>query len=292
MGLDDVPWSSLKHHYGSAEDVPGLLRDHLDPDEWERASHTLDNHLLHQGGKVPDAATAALPFLVELAGSAAVPTGARVRAIELIGRIAGAAQAVSPRWCDPNCLPVARAWLPRVAHWLDDAADVVCRAAVQALQQYGTLALAVLPALRRRYAVEESLHDRLRVIAAVAVVACPDGDGDWSRGRADALRWLWMLSGDSRPEVRIAAVAGLRVAAPGAQSLDRLDGILLEALRAPVLDLWAADHSGAPNWSVVSWTAVCDDRVDAQLRLVRELIDAGDLRLREGALRTAGLGPV
>ncbi len=289
MGLDDVPWSSLNHHYGSAEDVPGLLRDHLDPDVWEPASRTLDNHLLHQGGMVPDAATAAVPFLVELAESEKVPIGARVQAISLVGRIAGAAQAVAPRWCDPGCLPVMRAWLPRVVGRLDDDADAVCRAAVQALQGFGALAIGALAAMRRRYAVEELPHERLRVIAAVAAV-CGAGVGDGaSTGRAEALRWLRMLSGDTQPEVRIAAVVGIRAVVPGAEASDTLDAILLEALRAPALDLWAPDHTGAPDWAVVGWTTACDGRVEAQLRPARELVGAGDRRLREGALRTAGL---
>ena len=31
-GLDDIPWAELEHAYGSAADVPDLLRKLLDPD--------------------------------------------------------------------------------------------------------------------------------------------------------------------------------------------------------------------------------------------------------------------
>jgi hypothetical protein len=72
--LDDVPWKSLHHAYGSAEDVPELLRDLARSDgRQEKALYALFGNILHQG-TVYEASSHAVPFLVELA---AEPTIAR-----------------------------------------------------------------------------------------------------------------------------------------------------------------------------------------------------------------------
>jgi hypothetical protein len=50
--LDEIAWAQLRHNYGSAGDVPGLLRRCADRDA-ERAIDALDeldNLLFHQGG--------------------------------------------------------------------------------------------------------------------------------------------------------------------------------------------------------------------------------------------------
>lgn len=49
--LDDVPWSALTHAYGSAEDVPDLLRalGAPDADTRECAWHDLHGSIWRQG---------------------------------------------------------------------------------------------------------------------------------------------------------------------------------------------------------------------------------------------------
>lgn len=66
--LDAVDWAALEHHHGSAEDVPGLFRRCAgpDPDDAAAASHRLRSTLYHQGGWICSAASAALPFPVEV----------------------------------------------------------------------------------------------------------------------------------------------------------------------------------------------------------------------------------
>ncbi len=66
-GLDKIEWDKLTHAYGSAEDVPELIRDLADPDEEtrEEAQHQLYGNLWHQG-TVYQATQYAVPFLVEL----------------------------------------------------------------------------------------------------------------------------------------------------------------------------------------------------------------------------------
>lgn len=73
-GLDDIPWAELQHAYGSAEDVPGLLRNLLNPDPAVRRETmwTLYGNVFHQGTRYP-ATPYVVPFLIELCASPDVP---------------------------------------------------------------------------------------------------------------------------------------------------------------------------------------------------------------------------
>jgi len=73
-GLDAVPWANLSHAYGSASDVPDLLRKLLDPDPKVRSETlwTLHGHVFHQGTRYP-ATAHVIPFLIELCSSPDVP---------------------------------------------------------------------------------------------------------------------------------------------------------------------------------------------------------------------------
>ncbi|MFF0156785.1 HEAT repeat domain-containing protein [Streptomyces sp. NPDC005263] len=87
-GIDEVDWAALRHAYGSAEDVPGLLRGLASPDRTEREG-ALDRMYgaLHHQGTVYDATLACVPFLLTLAGSEAVPE--REGIVELLVSIGG-----------------------------------------------------------------------------------------------------------------------------------------------------------------------------------------------------------
>ncbi|MFJ9007467.1 HEAT repeat domain-containing protein [Streptomyces canus] len=69
-GIDEVDWASLRHAYGSAEDVPGLLRGlaSADPAERETALDGMYGALHHQGD-VYDSTPACVPFLLALAAN-------------------------------------------------------------------------------------------------------------------------------------------------------------------------------------------------------------------------------
>jgi HEAT repeat protein len=66
-GLDNLDWASLRHAYGEATDVPGLLRALLSPDPKvrEETIYKLFGNIWHQGTVYP-ASAAAVPFLYEL----------------------------------------------------------------------------------------------------------------------------------------------------------------------------------------------------------------------------------
>lgn len=72
--LDQIDWSSLAHAYGSAEDVPDLLRNiaSLDQDVHRSSWSSLYSSILFEGG-VCEAATRAVPFLLELLERESVP---------------------------------------------------------------------------------------------------------------------------------------------------------------------------------------------------------------------------
>jgi hypothetical protein len=73
-GLDAVPWKQLTHAYGSAGDVPKLIRAAASADKQTRrdAWHRLYGNLWHQG-TIYEATAHAVPFFIELAQSPGVP---------------------------------------------------------------------------------------------------------------------------------------------------------------------------------------------------------------------------
>lgn len=70
-GLADADGAGLRHNYGTAGDVPGLLRRCAGADraDAEAAAYDLENVLFHQGGWICPAAPAALSFLLRLAAA-------------------------------------------------------------------------------------------------------------------------------------------------------------------------------------------------------------------------------
>jgi tetratricopeptide (TPR) repeat protein len=72
--LDEVPWDTLEHAYGTAEDVPGLLRRLLSPHPKVRAEaqHALYGNIFHQGTRYP-ATPYVIPFLIEMCAEPSVP---------------------------------------------------------------------------------------------------------------------------------------------------------------------------------------------------------------------------
>jgi len=87
-GLDEVPWHELSHAYGSAEDVPGLLRELQNERSHETALWHLFGNIWHQN-TVYEATAYAVPFLIELAADAETPD--RPGILSLLSCIAGGA---------------------------------------------------------------------------------------------------------------------------------------------------------------------------------------------------------
>ena len=81
-GLNSVPWDDLQHAYGSAEDVPALLRALADSED---VIGELFGNIWHQG-TVYEASSYAVPFLVELTAEPTV--AARGDILGLLGALA------------------------------------------------------------------------------------------------------------------------------------------------------------------------------------------------------------
>jgi hypothetical protein len=73
-GLDRVEWSGLRHAFGTAEDVPHLIRALTSPlpNERQAAFRELCGNIWHQG-TVYEATSYAVPFLIELVASNETP---------------------------------------------------------------------------------------------------------------------------------------------------------------------------------------------------------------------------
>ncbi len=87
-GLDSVAWHEIDHAYGPALDTPGHLRALLsnDPEVVAQAVNDLDRTVYEEGGFVCPAATAVLPFLVEVLP--VLDSGNRAAVLDMIARIA------------------------------------------------------------------------------------------------------------------------------------------------------------------------------------------------------------
>src|SRR5215469_3298888 len=88
-GLDQIDWASMHHAYGSAKDVPELLRllvSH-DPEKRELALDGLYGAVHHQGD-IYECTIACLPFLLEAVGNPNVPDRGEI--LELLASIGGA----------------------------------------------------------------------------------------------------------------------------------------------------------------------------------------------------------
>ncbi|MCU1643818.1 MAG: hypothetical protein JWN03_4093 [Nocardia sp.] len=77
-GLDDVEWTQLSHAYGSAEDIPGLLRELLEDHwNWDKLLNELFfGYLVHQG-TCYSASAPALAFAAKLTEPGTLPADQR-----------------------------------------------------------------------------------------------------------------------------------------------------------------------------------------------------------------------
>lgn len=74
LDFDAINWSDLRHAYGPADDVPGLLRELLSevPDARQEALYRLMENVWHQG-TIYEASSHVIPFLVSMLHSPSTP---------------------------------------------------------------------------------------------------------------------------------------------------------------------------------------------------------------------------
>ncbi|TDC90451.1 hypothetical protein [Actinomadura sp. 7K507] len=310
-GLDEIDWTALRHAYGSAGDVPGLLRGIAEGPDPDGALDDLDVKIFHQGGFVCSAATAALPYLTAMAASphplASPVTAVRAGVLELIGRLVQEANTPSR---DDDRSHVDGGWpeawaaaLPRLLALLGDPAVAVRRELTSTLSAATGDADTVVPALRARWAAESDRAVRIGVVLAVGELA-----GGCTAGvLPEALGWLRDLRGREDAPIRAAAEIALAEAV-AAQRPDL--GVLVDAVSGDIA-VWRdvpwvgaaspdlAEFYGGGASQLLGWFgtrltdvtgrtgAAAAHGVDARTRLATAFAGAQDADRRIGAVRIA-----
>lgn len=292
-GLARVEWSTLRHAYGSAGDVPELLRRIADDEDAPDALSDLSNNLYHQGGFVCSAAVAALPFLVRLAESAEVTV--RRGVVGLIGELTEQAVIAAPRYVDSGWRPAWRAVLPSLLALLDSADVQVRRAQARALSEAAADADPVVTALRDRYSREEDPAVRIGVILAVGELT--------ARCTAEVLPetviWLRELRAHADAQIRLAAAVALDQAIV-AQRLGADPDTLIKAIGDDGIGVWRdvpwvgtmpaqlTEHYGGSAARLVGWVdGRLGDDATARTEVCLAFIGHRDADRRVGAVRAA-----
>ncbi|MGY1578098.1 HEAT repeat domain-containing protein [Streptomyces sp. MN13] len=211
-GIDEVDWASLRHAYGSAEDVPGLLRGlaSADPAERETALDGMYGAVHHQGD-VYDSTLACVPFLFRLAGRAEVAD--RGGLVELLVSIGGHGEEEDEGGADglrAAAGAAVRAGADTFTRLAGDADPGVRRAAAGALVRFLDEPDRVLALVRERITVERD--DRV-------LIALTEALGRFARRHpAHAADAVALLAAQSAPPygpgLRLAALGQLAASAP------------------------------------------------------------------------------
>ncbi|GAA3310420.1 hypothetical protein GCM10020295_77480 [Streptomyces cinereospinus] len=189
-GLHTRPWSSFDHAYGSADDLPGLLRALAGPDPRAagQALSELYGSVLHQG-TVYTASAEVVPFLARIAAA-----GHHVA--DVLTLLGGLAESEDEHGVAPGAVRAAvTGQLPLLLPLLDSVEPQVRRVAVWAVSHTRASA-PVLPHLRTRWEEESEPVVRAEALAGISRL-------DPAAGAAEAAAVLE----DSPPaEVSLAAV--------------------------------------------------------------------------------------
>ncbi|MFI8347645.1 hypothetical protein [Streptomyces sp. NPDC085596] len=267
-GLDDHPWPASSHAYGSAEDVPGLLRALCGPDQdaADEALSELYGSVLHQG-TVYAASAEAAPFLARIAA-------AGHRTADVMVLLGGLAESEDEHGVPPGTVrATVAAQLPLLLPSLAAAEPDVRRTAAWAVSHTRTAGIA-LPALRTRWAEESVPAVRAEVLSALARL-------DPQAGTAVAAT---ALEPSQPAEVRMAALfARLDAGAPWTRAMHTAMLSLLpaDALRSDL------DHErGEPLVAVVK--ALLSRGHGPEREAAFALVEAA-LRNDQADVRTEGL---
>ncbi|MGM9335970.1 hypothetical protein [Streptomyces murinus] len=294
-GLDAVPWADLAHAYGSAADVPAILRvlarPGPDPEREERLDE-LDSAIHHQGGAVYSAGAAALPFLLELAAAPGLPLRAAI--VELLGRFAALPNDMCEPWSSDehalSCRAALVAGHDLLVALLDDTDPAVRAAVADLLWEYARWsprAQDAARALADRDAVEPDLAMRvsLRMAGARAAAGARASGSPSAAPLTAAVRRLIKAVGRDADALTLARLAAIRRLDPAAATWrDLLDAALAPATPHHAYPAWRADGAHLAT----ALCALCGDDPAARLDVVRALIGHERPRVRTGALKAAG----
>ncbi|MFJ3206255.1 hypothetical protein [Streptomyces sp. NPDC086989] len=281
VGIDAIDWVGLEHAYGTAGDVPGMLRDLYRPEKAADAADDLLTHVHHQGGAVYSAAPAVLVYVLKAAADPVIAPAIRLELLELVGALAYTANTAEPRWVTPAWPASWDLAVTDLLRLLDDPETLNRIAVADALAEARHRADEVIAALRARRAREPDQESRAQVIDAVGSLI-PHADAQ----RDDALTWLRQLMHDAAPAIRLFAVQALRRALPGQDDSAYTQTVSEVLFGGSDPATWRP--SGGVSQSAVVWAIglLGGDRAN-QSDAVRRLLTHPDPAVRAGALRTA-----
>jgi HEAT repeat protein len=215
QGLDDLAWDALEHAYGSADDVPHLIRAAASMKE-ETADQAIDElfgSVFHQG-TVYSASVAVVPFVAELAVTPGVHH--RRQLVSLLGGMADPDDAYGVEVAAVRAAVAAE--VPRLLPLLADPDPDVRETTAYALARCPEMAGPVVAAVRERWTVEDAPLVRGSLLAAGGRLD-PDGCADWL---IDAL---------DDPHAAVRAAAALTIAWAGMPWPNRATDAVISAFR-------------------------------------------------------------
>ncbi|MEU9864378.1 HEAT repeat domain-containing protein [Streptomyces sp. NPDC047971] len=280
-GLDAIGWGGLRHAYGSADDVPGMLRDLYRPEKAARASDDLLTHVHHQGGCVVTSAAPAVPYVLRAAVDPGIEPAVRQELVELLGAIAYSGNTAEARFVD-RAWPAA--WDLAVTALLPllDAPEAAIRlATADALAEAQHRADEVITALRARWAVEPDADTRNQLVDSVGSLTPHSEDQ-----RDASLGWLRGLTDGGEPAgVRLAAVKALHTARRG-----QADGASARTVSEVLLGTDPATWqpgTARVEWTVTRTVGLLNSDPTEQMTAIRSLLAHSDAAVRTGALKAA-----
>ncbi|WP_436770966.1 hypothetical protein [Yinghuangia sp. YIM S09857] len=204
-GLDAVAWATLSHAYGSAEDLPSLLREAAadDPERREEAVQELFGTVWHQG-TVYSATPHAVPFIAELAVHGPGHRGDMLHLLACVveggddcGGDAEAVEAGRRAVCVLLTNPSDLSRLSGLPGLAGDADREVREAWLRVVAACGSGAAPLLPLLDERLRVESDPVVRADVVTTFSKV---------DPSAASVAARLRPLERDPAPQVRFAAL--------------------------------------------------------------------------------------
>ncbi|MFG2696905.1 HEAT repeat domain-containing protein [Kitasatospora sp. NPDC048407] len=271
-GLDEIDWSKIGHAYGTAEEVPALLRGLASAEEETRGdARSRFYSAVHHQGDVYRCTAASLPFLFELAQDAAAPDRAAV--IELLVSIGGSAlerleferrfaqdsadagtegqdaeadDAYRDYVGHPEAAALVRERAEAFIGFTAEPDRLVRQAAIPALGLFVDDAERAFAVLRERLAAEPGAVERLLVLRTTAVLALRRPEVS-----EFATAWFGELLDDAAldPTVRLGALVERARCVPGFDADEAVRAAigLLREQPAPADDWWHAPTPATPQ---------------------------------------------
>lgn len=245
--LDAIDWAALSHAYGSAHDVPALIRGVASSDDDRRvgALHAMYSGLVHQGAVYP-ASVAAIPHLVEILQH----DGARHResVLDLLAHLAvgvpgsRVVPGFDPSACDDlarKCHAAIDAAASTVLELLEDDDVRVRSSAAFVLAWCPGDRVETIPALSER--AESGEHPAVQA-SAILALSQVDPVGEWLTrtpvAEASVAPVPLPVAAGTLSWLRAAAVSG--ASAPTVDA-DRIVGVIARGVAPLHPDPWAHD---------------------------------------------------